>query len=414
VTSRRSAAFDATLYACSALVALWIARFDSIPIHREWGRLAAGPYAAGAVAACLMAARRAGVRARTWLALGVVMGCALLPLSLELAGRARTEPGLHAHSEVIVTEEAAKALLDGRHPYAATYLDGPLAARPLGTKTHFPYLPGMLLFGVPRALADDGAPLTDARVAFTLGTLAVTIVALRLWRAPPVDRLLVVQILVALPTGALLMATGGDDLPVLALILLALVLLDRREPGWSGAVAGAAAALKQTAWIALPFLLISARDKSDRPARTRFGLATLCVVIPVVLPFVIWEPSDFVEDVILFPLGLGQQPSAAGGTTLGSLLIRAFPGARDGLTVMLMASVLAVAITLFIFRSPAKPYQALQRAGIVMTVALLLAPAARLGYAIYPIELFTLAWLSRGREAEGSIPNGRSGRDVGR
>jgi len=398
VTSRRSAAFDTTLYALSALLALWIAKIDSIPIHREWGRLAAGPYAAGAVVAVLMAARRAGVRARTWLALGVVVGCALLPLSLELAWRARTNPGLHAHAEVIITEEAAKALLDGRHPYAATYIEGPLAARPLGTRTHFPYLPGMLVFGVPRALADDGAPLTDARVAFALGTLAVTVVALRLWRAPPVDRLLVVQILVALPTGALLMATGGDDLPVLALLFLAVVLLDRKAPGWSGAVAGAAAALKQTAWIALPFLLLSARDKSDRPARARFGLATLCVVIPVVLPFVIWELSDFVEDVILFPLGLGQQPSAAGGTTLGSLLIRAFPGARDALTVILMALVVAVAITLFMVRSPAKPSQALCRAGIVMTVALVLAPAARLGYAVYPIELFTLAWLLSSRE----------------
>jgi hypothetical protein len=398
VTSRRSAAFDATLYALSALLALWIARFDSIPIHREWGRLAAGPYAAGAVVAALMAARRAGIRARTWLALGVVVGCALLPLSLELAWRARTEPGRHAHSEVIVTEEAAKALLDGGQPYAATYLDGPLAARPLGTRTHFPYLPGMLAFGIPRAVAGDAAPLADARVAFALGTLVITIVALRLWRAPPKDRLLVVQLMAALPTGALLMTTGGDDLPVLSFLFMAVVLLDRKAPGWSGAVAGAAAALKQTAWIALPFLVLPARDKSDRPARVRFGLAALCVVIPLVFPFVIWEPSDFVEDVILFPLGLGQQPSAAGGTTLGSLLIRAFPGARDALTMMLMALVLAVAITLLVVRSPAKPHQALWRAGIVMTVALVLAPAARLGYAVYPIELFTLAWLLSSRE----------------
>jgi hypothetical protein len=46
-----------------------------------------------------------------------------------------------------------------------------LVARPIATKTHFPYLPGMLAFGVPRAL-DGRSPLADARVWFALVTLA--------------------------------------------------------------------------------------------------------------------------------------------------------------------------------------------------------------------------------------------------
>jgi hypothetical protein len=79
-------------------------------------------------------------------------------------------------------------------------------------------------------------------------------------------------------------------------------------------------------------------------------------------------------------------------------LIRAFPGARDAITVVLMAFALVVAIALLAVRSPAKPHQALWRAGIVMTVALALAPAARLGYAVYPIESLTLAWLMSSRE----------------
>src|SRR5207248_2205209 len=98
--------------------------------------------------------RRAGrpVRLRFALAAGAFVLAAVLPLGLEVGWRFGGDLGRHAQSEVIVTEEAARALVAGRDPYAATFVHGPLAARPLGTRTHFPYLPGMLAFGLPRAV----------------------------------------------------------------------------------------------------------------------------------------------------------------------------------------------------------------------------------------------------------------------
>ena len=118
--ARRSALLDATGYVGSALFALGAAVFASVPIYREWGRIAAGPYAAGAIAAVAVAIRGATIRARTWLALLVLAGAALLPLGLEVAWRARTSPGLHVQAEAILTEEAAVALVHGRDPYVGS------------------------------------------------------------------------------------------------------------------------------------------------------------------------------------------------------------------------------------------------------------------------------------------------------
>src|SRR5206468_11002226 len=93
------------------------AGFASIPLYREWSRVAVGPYTAGAAAAAFLAIRGATSRARIWLALLVLAGAALLPLGLEVGWRARTSPGQHVQAEAILTEEAAKALVHGRDPY---------------------------------------------------------------------------------------------------------------------------------------------------------------------------------------------------------------------------------------------------------------------------------------------------------
>ena len=50
------------------------------------------------------------------------------------------------------------------------------------------------------------------------------------------------------PLAALPLATGGDDIPVVAFMLLAMVLAQRRRPFASGVVLGIASAMKFTAW----------------------------------------------------------------------------------------------------------------------------------------------------------------------
>jgi len=298
-----------------------------------------------------------------------------------------------------------------RKPLRGRIPPRPLEARPVGTKTHFPYLPGMLVFGLPRAL-DGSSPLADARIAFAGLTLAVAAVALArptLRRLSAERRRVTFLVLAVLPTGALAMATGGDDLPVLALMLLSLVLADEGRPWASGAVAGLAGAMKQTAWILLPFLVLAARDRQGRRAWLPVSVSATAVAAAAVVPFLAWDPAAFIEDVVRFPLGLGQQVSAAETPTLGRMLIRAFPSLRVPLTLALVAVMVAVVALILVRRAPSTSAEAARGAGVVFLAAFLLAPAARFGYVIYPIDLLVWAWALWPRAAEPSGGGGDSG-----
>jgi hypothetical protein len=174
-------------------------------------------------------------------------------------------------------------------------------------------------------------------------------------------------------------------------MLLALVLAGRGQILTSGLVLGLAAATKQTAWVLVPFLILAARDGTGRPAWRRATAGIGLVVIPVVLPFLLWHPAAFVEDVVKFPLGLGRQRSAAETPTLGSWLVRAFPTARTTLTVALVIMVGATAAFLLL-RGGRTPAGAARSAGLVFMLALVLTPAGRVGYLVYPINLLAWSW----------------------
>lgn len=394
-SDERAALVDVLLYGASAVFAVAAALTASIPQYREWGRIACGVYLAGMLA--LLAVRLvASVRTRAWVAAAVFAGAALVPLGLEATWRSTSGAGLHAQSEVLVVEEGAKALLDGRDPYAATFLRGSLTARPYGTKTHFPYLPGMAAFGLPRAV-DGRSPLADARVWFAVVALAALAVAAWGLRADPGALLRCTQFLLILPTGALFLATGGDDIPVLGLMLASVTLLKQGRTVASGLVAGLAASLKQTAWPLLPFLFLAAgRD------RRRFAVPALVLPFVLVAPFMLWNPKAFLEDAVRFPLGLGRQRSAAGTPTVGSILVRALPLPRGVVVGLLVGAMAALAVWLLLRPSARTLRGAMLNAGLLYLAAMLLAPSGRAGYLLYPIDLFVWARFAAPEPAAGT------------
>ncbi len=383
------------IYGGSAVAAAGVAAVAGIPIFREWGRLSVGPYVGAAVVALALArTARAGIAARVWLAAVLAAGVIVVPLALEVAWRAETDPGLHVQSEAIVTEEAARALVHGRDPYEVDYLAGPLAARPLPTKTHFPYMPAMLAFGLPRALFGTHA-WTDARLWFLAAAAAVAGLALTRRPSAPADRRLrLAQWLFLIPTGALSAVAGGHDLPALALLLLAFVLLDEGHPSMAGLATGLAVALKQTAFLVAPFVLIAAaaRSAGRRPidmARPVAGAAL--VAAAVVLPFLAWGPASFFEDAIRFPLSPGPGGNPNDAPSLGHALVAAFPHARGTITAALLAAALVVWGWLLVRPAPTIA-DAARRAGIAFLAVLVLLPAPRVGYLAYPINLLAWAW----------------------
>jgi hypothetical protein len=391
VWDRKPAGWDAALYAVGAAVAGIATLADRIPLQRDWGRIALVPYVVGALAA--LALSRAGAqapsRARVALAVCVLVGVAFLPMTLEIWWRARDGYVGHVQSETLVTEESAGALLAGHDPYAESFASGPLGTWPAGTADHVPYLPGMFAFGVPRVVVDD-ALIADARLAFAVASLAAIGFAVWLAGPRPERGLTALLIVLALPTGARYMAGGGDDVTVLSMMLLSLAFLHRKRPTPAGLAAGMAAAIKQTAWPLLPFLILAARDREGRRASGRTLVAASAVMLPLIAPFFVWNPRAFVQDVVLFPLGLTRQPTLAASPTPGSLLADTLSLSKGVVAGALLLIVLLVGAYLAFLRPPTDARGAAERTALVMLLAILLATAGRFGYLLYPIGLF--AW----------------------
>ena len=388
--SRKRWLVDALLYGLSAAFALIAADAAGIPLQRTWGHTALWGYlgaTAVAVTASLRHRREShDERLRAVLAVAVFAVTAVVPLVIAAHLRAEGDPGDQAQSEVIIVEEGAGALVDGRDPYVAEYVDGPLSDRPLATQVHFPYMPFMLAFGIPRALAGH-VPWADARVWFTIFSLSVALTSLLRMRTSAHARVRTFQVLFALPTGALLLATGGVDVPVLALLLATAVLAERGEARGAGLVGGLALATKQTSLLILPFLALAL---SDRRGQRRFLATAGLVGLGLTLPFTLWDMRAFIEDAVLFPLGAGHGASAARTPTIGSWLLDQFPSQRGVITALLVLLILGVVALLLLPGRERSMAQSCARAAGAFFVACAFAPAARVGYLVYPANL--IAW----------------------
>ncbi len=404
---------DALLYGAAAVFAAGTGFLVRIPLYRQWGQLAAGPYALACALMAVVAAMsttgaaaplprtgictRASKAARVVAFLIVLFGATVVPLALEVVWRSQGNAALHVQPEVVVVEQAGARAASGDNPYRVIDRHGHVIVHQRAEPTYelyYPYLPGMVIFG----LSSDakGVPqLTDARIQFLAFTAVVGLVALSRLRPRTDARFRALQVLTVLPTAALPLATGGDDMPVVALMLAGLVALQRRRPVLAGLALGAASSFKFTAWPMVALALFVVRDRDDRRAVGRYLLGVVSICVPVVLPFAIENPSAFVDNVIRFPLGLAGVSSPAASALPGHILVALLPGAHRAYVIVV--AVTGGAILLWhLRRSP--PTDAAQLAsltGWVMTVAIVVAPATRVGYLLYPTNLFVWAWMLR-------------------
>jgi hypothetical protein len=250
----------------------------------------------------------------------------------------------------------------------------------------------MIPFGLVNATS--GPPeFKDARLPLTGFSLIVIAGALLVADTTSRRRWRIFQVVVILPSGALPMVTGGDDLPVIALMLLGLALATRRSAVWSGVAMGFAATLKFTAWPLLILLVLGEWDRRGRRALWRYSLAAAAVVVPVLGVGVGLAPHAFILNAIRFPLGLTKVKSPAASPLLGQELVSLFPAAKPELiTILTLVGLVAVGYGLLKW-PPSSPQSAAGFSGLAMLLATLLAPATRFGYLIYPLDLLTWAVL---------------------
>jgi hypothetical protein len=387
-------AVDLLLYSLSAVFALVTALTSTLLPHRAWGAIAACGYLAAALLVFLV--RQRGLL--TWAAWGAV---ALLPLVVQAVQRAggRTD---RAQEEVVVVEHMGESLLHSGTPYLsrAEIAAIPLDERLLGYR---PYQPGMSIFGLPRALAGDHW-WTDARIWFAIITVAAVGAAVALLRdsTPSAVRekralrsfvpehpalVRAMQAATVLPVTALTLATGGDDIPVLALCLVALALVATDRPGWAGVAVGAAAACKL---FALPVVAVLVVHAVATGTWRRFLPGALGLPLLALLPPLLVNADALIENVLRFPLGHGLVTSPAQSPFPGYLIAQSAPSGRVVAAGLLVAAAAVIGV-LLLRRPPRTARSVALFCGWGLLTAILLMPTTRFGYLLYPAALLLFA-----------------------
>lgn len=405
---------DAWLYAISALFALVTIYTSTNGLYQVWGRMALAPFAFGAVASLALALwlRRARRRQpghrltplqhrRAWavrigIAVCVFAGALAMPLGMEVLWRFDGVAGSHLQPEVQTVEVGGQDLVKGQDPYQKiVHKHHPVKYHAPGepdTPGFLPYLPVMAVLGIPSDIWPNNG-LSDARIFFCVTTLAAAAVALALCRADGRRKFRALQALLILPVASLPLATGGDDIPVVAFLLLAMVLAQRRQPFASGVVLGIASAMKFTAWPLALLALFAARNRKGERKPLSMLAGLLVVAIPTIFPFALRGPIALIDDVVLFPLGLSAIPSTAASALPGHELVLAFP-ALSRILPLSVGFVLVLVLARYLYRRrPNTVAQVCDITGVVMCALILLAPNPRVGYLLYPINFFVWAYL---------------------
>ncbi|MEV8421747.1 glycosyltransferase 87 family protein [Streptomyces niveus] len=401
------------------LAAGWAAAFplvSDVGTHRVWGVCAAVGYTAAAVAARVLPRPRA-VRVPVVLALA---GAVVLPLLLlVLTGQAQ--------SEVDVIERSGRLLYATGTPY----LDAPRRV-----EEYTPYLPGMALLGMPRALLGEhgwaARYFGDARVwcaAVFLACLVASRAVVRQRRRQPGGSAhgdarfaAVTAVLIASPVVALPLCVSGVDLPLAGLCVLAIAFAVRGRPVAAGLVLAAACSLKWTAWPAIPVVVALLGCAWGARLALRCAGTAVAGTALLVLPSALLSPGPMVEQVLAFPTGRGELATPATSPLPGRLLAEQGATGWAVAVTLLVCGASAVGLSL-VLRPPRDAVGAADRLAAGLSIAFLLAPAGRFGYLALPVLLVVWArsvgagsvgaWWSGTRSvgawssSTGSAPQGR-------
>ena len=355
---------------------------DTGHADRTWAIWAAAGY--GATTIILWLTRHKNVPL-IWPLLVSLAGALAAPLTWLAT---RVEPT----AEVKVITQSAVLLLQHGTPYLPSgQLDSWLS--------YNPYLPVMAVFGMPKALGAHGL-FGDPRVWLTAVSIALIFAAFSV-AAPHrhcdgcrYDVLLSTVFIAASPVIAFPLAVGITDPPVIALMFLTLALIARPSGLIKAAAAlGVACAMKATAWPAVPVFtaMLAARDGARKAWRFAAATVVIAGVLAVLFaPEALANPYSFLQNTVLFPLGLTKHKTPAASPLPGHLLADTGMAGHWAAVGLLAAAGVAFVVWLIV-RPPRDARAAAWRLAIGLTIMFTLAPATRWGYFVYPIGL--VGWL---------------------
>lgn len=333
--------------------------------HEVWAVFAFVGYCAGA--GMILCRRSFGA------IVAVLAGfCVVIPFAALVLRR------LSQHEVGIVRDGAVRVLSSG----------SPYVSEPAVVDDVFPYFPLMSVFGVPGA-ALGGSPLGDPRIYFTLFFVVVTWMGLRRLVAARTSAL-VLLLVSACPLVAIPIATGGVDLPVVALAGLAVITLWTGEYRLNAVVVGIGCAIEFTFWPLAVMMLVVQIRRGRRMEIRRWGVVVAGIVVGTVLPAALIDPRGFVRSALEFPLGLSSITSPAGTGLVGGPLAAQGGLGYAGIVVVLVVSAAAIAWWILTKRCLTLA-DLLLLAAAGYSVLFVVSPVSRAGYFVLPFVLIVLA-----------------------
>ena len=391
---------DGFLYFGAGAFALLIGLTSNEPAQWHWGYISFASYFAASL--FLFVGGRTQMASsfslRKIVLILLVLGVVVVPLGLETHWRQNNGGHGYAQPEVSVIERSANNVVKGTDPYTVDVKNGKVLNSIRGLPTYesfFPYFPLMSVFGLPDAITHRGFGLTDARIVMSVLTIAIGLLALRLFRTKKEKKIRLAQVLFALPTGALFLATGGDDMPILALMLLSLVALQRKQIYVSAVSIGIASAMKLTAWPMALGSLLALRGEAFKGKWKQFVIVVCAIVTVAIVPFALKAPHAFFANVFEFPLGLSHVTSPAASALPGHILAswwHPFKHILPAGTLLIGGYFMA---KYFKTHWPLTLAKMLSLLSVCFFVLMCVSSATRFGYIIYPINFALWSWATR-------------------
>lgn len=262
---------------------------------------------------------KGGSPGRTWFyrAMCMVAVTSVFFLVLEvnqMAIRAKTVPTRGIHDGAVQTEDAITFFLRGENPYSADYRSMPFGGfldgfsrgiRPNPAWWHHVYLPFHFLASLPFSyVLNHLTGWYDQRVVYVLAEIVSFFFVIGLARGRE-WRLLIGLLFALNPFWIKFFVQGYNDIFVFTFMAGMLWCFQRGRWSWGAILFGLACASKQSAWMFAPFFVAYTVWHGGvvgwrrwRPTFIAAGVAALFI-----LPFFLWNPKDFIDDIYRYPAG---------------------------------------------------------------------------------------------------------------
>jgi len=247
--------------------------------------------------------------------------------------RHQSAPYLYAHDGLLQTESAVRFVLAGKNPYIETYYNTPMALAPFHLEgltvnpalEHYVYLPLTFLLPLPlQALAEMNGGWFDQRFIHLIFFIVMILASIKL-TDDPAKRLLVAMALGLNPLFVGYFIEGRNDVIVLMWLIVTIGLARHGRMKWAALTLGLACATKHPAWLFVPLFFIYASGAgtlTQRLNRIKVPLIVLAITTGlIVLPWLLWNPAAFVDDVVGYLAGSSASSYPISGAGFGAGLV---------------------------------------------------------------------------------------------